>query len=364
MKNLTAPILMLLCSVFASNAKAVLILPGVDFERSQTSRHFEIWKTRSVPWKSSQTAAYLLQIEDAYRVATRIFHDPRPESVRISHPVQIALMSPSEFSKSGETSRVERMGFFSPSVFDEQKRDMIFLDVSHGLNSELIHRTVHELQHLFLHIQHPGESVWINEGLSELLAWRVSSLVPSIATDAFLNAPVTPGLQTEGSREFSLENYGQSYLFFRFLWEDQLKGGGDRLFEVIAKQTGRGAAGLMGALTSLGVAPKRGLNEIYEDFLISLLIRKDQRFSKAPTGLLAGRIPGGFSFALVELSNITCALPIDFPVRSFYVTQGKSALTITPVDTAQTQDSSPPNYLLLLNEYAAEIPYDVRPWCH
>jgi len=363
--------------LFAASAHADQILPGVDLQRGSASRHFEIWQSSEVRWQPSEQSLFLRQLEDAYTKATAIFSDPRSNSERLSRLIQVGILSGRELVSSGKTAKIERTGYFSPEVFDRKNRDMIFLTVDQGLNAELIHRAVHEIQHLFLYTTHRDEDVWVNEGLSELLAWRVTRLVPSVATEAFLDVPTAPPLQGRAAVDFDYADYGQSYLLMRFIWEH---GAGDAIFQAIAAQPGRGISAVVSALSQIGHTFSRGFPEIYEDFLISLLFPagssqseyawRTQKFIKIPRGDNQGLLPPGFSFTLLDRTSLDCVpqIQVQSAAQSYFVQLGGGMLRISETQKASIQESDPidpskRSYLLIINESASSAEYDAGTGC-
>jgi hypothetical protein len=100
----------------------------------------------------------------------------------------------------------------------------IYLSTSVFDSPALVHEILHEVFHL---LQPANVDRWIAEGMAETFAWRMTGQLPLVATSQFLNDTDPRSLLKSDFNEFTLDDYGQSFLVFYRLWLIK----GDSLFD-------------------------------------------------------------------------------------------------------------------------------------
>lgn len=118
----------------------------------------------------------------------------------------------------------------------------------------------HEFQHM-VHWHHDSnEAAWVDEGLGEYAAE-----VAGFGTDtAFINEFVRqPDTQLNDWGEGSLNHYGASYLFMKYLHQRF----GPTLLRTLVAQPGNGIAGLQQAFAQLGIA--QDFDALFADWVIA-----------------------------------------------------------------------------------------------
>ena len=145
----------------------------------------------------------------------------------------------------------------------------------------------HELEHLLMNYSDSGELSWVDEGLAD--------------TAAFLNGYDMTGshltYQQVFHRETSLtrwggglENYGASFSYFAYLWEQAGGNGGgnldpndldydntagDRLIKLIFEEQADGMEGVQNAITTYNAGPEADLRsaaELFQDWAVTMYL--------------------------------------------------------------------------------------------
>ena len=144
----------------------------------------------------------------------------------------------------------------------------------------------HELQHLLHNYSDPGELSWVDEGLADF--------------SIFLNGYPTGGSHSTYHQVFhretsltrwggGLENYGASFSFFQYVWEqaggngggnlepDQVYSGraGDRLIKLIFENPLDGMAGIQAAIDQFNALPgehSRSAEELFKDWAVTVYL--------------------------------------------------------------------------------------------
>jgi len=178
----------------------------------------------------------------------------------------------------------------------------------------------HELEHLLMNYSDEGELSWVDEGLAD--------------TAAFLNGYDMTGshltYQQVFHRETSLtrwggglENYGASFSFFTYLWEQAGGNGGggagaltpdlendqvagDELIQLIFEEQADGMEGVQNAIDTYnanlpaGAAPLRSAEELFQDWVVTMYLDDEgsTRFDLANFDL--GAASGGWT---IDLAN-------------------------------------------------------------
>jgi Immune inhibitor A-like, MAM domain len=192
-------------------------------------------------------------------------------------------------------------GYFAPEYIDDAGMNVIVLDAYDWANrigdqtdnadgvSHLYEGVIaHELEHLLMNYSDPGELSWVDEGLADFAI--------------FLNAYPAGGshitYQQVFHRETSLtrwggglENYGASFSFFLYLWEqaggngpgagqydpDQQYDGtaGDLLIKLIFEEQADGMQGVQNAIDTFNAmtgANLRSAEDLFKDWAVALYL--------------------------------------------------------------------------------------------
>jgi hypothetical protein len=200
-------------------------------------------------------------------------------------------------------------GYFAPEYIDESGMNVIVLDALDWANRvgsdpstapwgdgdasndrpELYEGVIaHELEHLLMNYSDPGELSWVDEGLAD--------------TAAFLNGFDMTGshltYQQVFHRETSLtrwggglENYGASFSFFSYLWEQAGGNGGgdltpnlkndhvagDQLIQLIFQEQADGMEGVQNAIDTYNAnngtaADLRDADILFQDWVVTMYL--------------------------------------------------------------------------------------------
>jgi hypothetical protein len=175
----------------------------------------------------------------------------------------------------------------------------------------------HELEHLLMNYSDPGELSWVDEGLAD--------------TAAFLNGYDMTGshltYQQVFHRETSLtrwggglENYGASFSYFAYLWEqaggngggnldpndtDYDNAAGDRLIKLVFEEPADGMEGVQNAITTYnstnGTAPDlRSAAELFQDWAVTMYLDDEGSTRFDLTNFNLGPASGGWT---IDVAN-------------------------------------------------------------
>ncbi|HET6547238.1 MAG TPA: hypothetical protein VFG79_02195 [Solirubrobacter sp.] len=187
------------------------------------------------------------------------------------------------------------VGYFAPEFIDEDGMNVIVIDTQNWDqlvgNTDTTDLTIegviaHELQHLLHNYSDPGEQSWVDEGLADFAI--------------FLNGYPTGGSHATYHQVFhretsltrwggGLENYGASFSFFQYLWEqaggngggdlepDQVYSGvaGDLLIKLIFQNPADGLAGVQAAIDEFNAesgADLRSAEEFFKDWAVTVYL--------------------------------------------------------------------------------------------
>jgi hypothetical protein len=192
-------------------------------------------------------------------------------------------------------------GYFAPDFIDQYGMNVIVVDTSDWANSvgnpnstDLTYEGViaHELQHLLHNYSDPGELSWVDEGLADFAI--------------FLNGYPTGGSHATYHQVFhretsltrwggGLENYGASFSFFQYLWEQAGGNGGtgaqqykpdltysgragDLLIKRIFQNPLDGMAGVQAAITQFNAETGghlRSAKELFQDWAVAIYLDQE-----------------------------------------------------------------------------------------
>jgi hypothetical protein len=186
-------------------------------------------------------------------------------------------------------------GYFAPEYINEAGMNVIVVDAFDWANRigedaalpQLYEGVIaHELEHLLMNYSDPGEVSWVDEGLADMAI--------------FLNGYDIGGSHLTYHQVFhretsltrwggGLENYGASFTYFLYLWEQaggngdgtydadsQYDGaGGDLLMKLIFENAADGMAGVQAAIDQFNAmtgANLRSAEELFKDWAVAIKI--------------------------------------------------------------------------------------------
>jgi hypothetical protein len=189
-------------------------------------------------------------------------------------------------------------GYFAPSFIDDYGMNVIVVDTNDWANAvgnpdstDLTYEGViaHELEHLLHNSSDPGELSWVDEGLADFAI--------------FLNGYPTGGSHATYHQVFhretsltrwggGLENYGASFSFFQYVWEQAGGNGGtgeaefepdlaysgragDLLIKRIFQNQGDGMAGVQAAIDAFNAETRSGLRsarDLFQDWAVAIYL--------------------------------------------------------------------------------------------
>jgi hypothetical protein len=182
-------------------------------------------------------------------------------------------------------------GYFAPGFIDQYGMNVIVVDTYDWDNrvggTDPVYEGViaHELEHLLMNYSDPGELSWVDEGLADfaifLNGWGATN-------DGHMAYQQVYHRETSLTRwGGGLENYGASYLYFLYLWE-QAGGngdgtltvdkqydaaGGDLLIKYIFEEQADGMAGVQAAIDRFNAetgANLRSAEELFKDWAVAV----------------------------------------------------------------------------------------------
>ncbi|MEO8246856.1 MAG: hypothetical protein ABI622_07005, partial [Chloroflexota bacterium] len=177
-------------------------------------------------------------------------------------------------------------GFFAPNFIADYGMNVIVTDTFDWANrvggADPVYEGViaHELEHLLMNYSDPGELSWVDEGLADMAiffnGWGDTNDSHILYHQVFHRET---SLTRWGG---GLENYGASYTYFLYLWEQAGGNGGgdltadltysgtsgDRLIKLIFENAADGMAGVQGAIDTYNATLQPGETalESAEDF--------------------------------------------------------------------------------------------------
>ena len=226
-------------------------------------------------------------------------------------------------------------GYFAPDYIDSVGMNVIVLDAFDWANRvgsdpsaaewsdgdpdndspELYEGVIaHELEHLLMNYSDPGELSWVDEGLAD--------------TAAFLNGYDMTGshltYQQVFHRETSLtrwggglENYGASFSYFAYLWEQAGGNGGgdltpdlqyddtagDRLIKLIFEEQADSMEGVQNAIDTYNAGPEddlRSAAELFEDWAVTMYLDDEDSALWNLENFDLGAASGGWTVAVAN----------------------------------------------------------------
>ena len=163
----------------------------------------------------------------------------------------------------GELGSFNSLDQFPRTLYDtSNEQELVYMSMENlAIGSDLYYGTlVHELQHLIQWYVDPSESLWLNEGLSQLAELYVG-LYTATTTD-YLLAPETQ-LNTWGTDEEVYAHYAAAYLFSVYIWE-QL---GETAVQELVRHPANGLSAVRAVLE--GYAPDLTLSEFVGQWAVA-----------------------------------------------------------------------------------------------
>ena len=184
-------------------------------------------------------------------------------------------------------------GYFAPDYADSIGMNVIVIDAFDwanrvGPDTSMLYESVtaHELEHLLHNYSDPGELSWVDEGLADFAAFLngFGALGSHLTYQQVFYADTS--LTRWGG---GLQNYGASYTFFQYLWEQaggngdgtytpdlQYDGvGGDLLIKLIFAEQEDGMTGVQNAIDDFNTATGAGLRsaeELFQDWAVAVYL--------------------------------------------------------------------------------------------
>jgi hypothetical protein len=192
-------------------------------------------------------------------------------------------------------------GFFAPGFIDQYGMNVIVTDTFDWANrvggADPVYEGViaHELEHLLMNYSDPGELSWVDEGLADMAIffneWGNTNDSHILYHQVFHRET---SLTRWGG---GLENYGASYTYFLYLWEQAGGNGGgdlgldldyddrngDRLIKLIFENEADGMLGVQAAINEYnatlkaGEAALRTAEELFKDWAIAIYLDTDDK---------------------------------------------------------------------------------------
>jgi hypothetical protein len=97
--------------------------------------------------------------------------------------------------------------------------NVLYLNLAEADVAGNVHRLAHDVQHLWMNRVYERSELWLNEGLAELVAGRITGVRWRLATEEFRKVGRSRPLRVLEIERYDLAAYGGSLLFMTFLWE-------------------------------------------------------------------------------------------------------------------------------------------------
>jgi hypothetical protein len=233
-------------------------------------------------------------------------------------------------------------GFFAPGFIEQYGMNVIVTDTFDWANrvggADPVYEGVigHELEHLLMNYSDPGELSWVDEGLADMAiflnGWGNTNDSHILYHQVFHRET---SLTRWGG---GLENYGASYTYFLYLWEQAGGNGGgelapdlaydgsngDRLIKLIFQNAADGMAGVQAAIdaynASLGAGETalRTAEEFFKDWAVAIWLDAEVNGTE-------------FDFANIDFGDaITAGWTIEIANELFFGGRGVYTGTMPP----------------------------------
>lgn len=211
----------------------------IEAELVEITEHAYFWVETSLNIDKADISNAAITFEEEYYESTiEIFGNYWTPGIDQDHHFTVLHL---EEGTSGELGRFNSTDEFPRELYsNSNEQELVYLSMEElEVGEELYFGTlVHEMQHLIQWNMDPSETVWVNEGLSQLSELMVG-LHTSTVSD-YLLAPETPLNRWNYDEPDLYAHYSASYLFLAYFWE-QL---GDTAVQDLAAHPANGMAGV------------------------------------------------------------------------------------------------------------------------
>jgi immune inhibitor A len=237
----------------------------IDAELLAITDHAYFWAETTLGFDPESVAAAAERFEqDFYPVVHQVFgKEWRPGVDNDDH---FSILHLEGYDGDGE------LGFFNSGdeypwavVIDSNQQEMVYLNMANlTLGDDLYQGTlIHEIHHLIQWHNDANESIWINEGLAQLIEHYAGLDTVDTATDYLHNPDTSLNSWNFEDEELLYAHYGASYLFNVYLWE-QL---GIAAISALSSEPADGLAGVQAILSSF--MPERTLEELVGNWAVA-----------------------------------------------------------------------------------------------
>ena len=185
-------------------------------------------------------------------------------------------------------------GYFAPEYIDDAGMNVIVIDSFDwanrtGEDGNFLYEGViaHELEHLLMNYSDPGELSWVDEGLADFAAFL--NQFPGATASHLTNHQVLHRETSLTRWGGTLANYGASYTFFLYLWEqaggngdgtltpDQQydDAGGDLLIKLIFEEEADSVEGIQNAIDTFNAmtgSELRSVEDLFKDWAVAVYL--------------------------------------------------------------------------------------------
>ncbi len=234
----------------------------ISAELALKTDNFYFWVEDGLVLNSAELEAAAAELESYWPLVRAYFGEAWNPGVDSDPHISILHLvgSPNTFELGYFTDKDEYpRGLF----YDSNEQEIVYLNMAqlHLTDDLYIGTLVHELQHLIQWNMDRNETIWLNEGLSQLAELTIG--LQTATTDDFILQPDVR-LNSWSYEEDTIDaHYAASYLFAVYVWE-QL---GDAAVQELARQELNGMASISAVLD--GFAPDRSLTDFMADWTVA-----------------------------------------------------------------------------------------------
>lgn len=218
----------------------------LEAELMAVTEHTYFWVETSLNFNQSTVAATAARFEDEYYPAISAFFGQEWQP-GVDNDPHFSILHLDGFAEGGELGFFDSDDEYPRSIRSQSnEQEIIYLNMENlRLGEDLYFGTlVHETQHLSQWHNDGNETVWLNEGLSQLTELYVGLDTVDTVIDYLAN----PGIQLTSweydDDDLVFAHYGGAYLFNVYLWE-QL---GDEAVMQLARAPGNGMSSVHSVL--------------------------------------------------------------------------------------------------------------------
>lgn len=330
--------------VALSSANASVIGNCFDtFQVKKTFNHFEVLATEQFVISKDTESEFVVNemyTETVVRAYANLIHyiqDEKYSGGSRSRPISIVHMTDEEFQAA--LSLLHSSNFNGAADFhSEMPKNLFRMYVNHALNEhcnkdfilvrELRYADVnftrylaHEMFHI-LRKQSCGDCtthLWLEEGLAEYVATKISGIRPNTAISSFLRVRSPISFFEVNPARYSMANYGQSFLFLDLLFRDDVVAPNDSIHHGLLKdfiKSGSTSCGILRVYFNTSILNSKNEDDLsceewkqiaYKEFVFSLvdenLSRGFTTYSIVGTFGEANFMPSGYSFTMIDVTD-------------------------------------------------------------